>query len=67
MPFGFSFEKNLLSNFLKGASYPASKQQLIDLAVQKDEPPQVLSMLQSLPDRQFSNAEEAQSELKAAA
>ncbi len=67
MPFGFQFEKTALSNFLKGLSYPVDKAKLLQIAAEKDLPQQVIATLQRLPDRQFSSAEEINSQLPAKA
>lgn len=60
MPFGgFQFERNAMDNFLKGVQYPATRDQLIDQAKDRDLPLQIISMLQRLPDREFSSSEDA--------
>jgi len=58
MPFGFSFEKKQIADFLANAKFPASKKQLLDQAFAKDVPSAVLTMLQALPERTFENAED---------
>jgi hypothetical protein len=59
----FQFEKNALLNFFNSIEYPVNKQKLIDLAKDRDLPLQLIAVLQRLPDREFSSADEINHEL----
>lgn len=44
-----------VSNFIKGISFPCSKQDLIDDAEENDAPDSILNMLEKLPERQYES------------
>jgi len=52
-----------LQKHLKGASYPAAKQDLIDLAEQNDAPQEVIEALQAADGDQFDGPDEVQEAL----
>ncbi len=62
MPFGFQFEKNAINNFLNSLQYPLNKTQLIEMAKDRDMPLTVISLLQRLPDHEFTSADEVNHE-----
>ena len=47
-----------LQNYLKGADYPAQKEELIDLARSNNAPEDVINQLNSLPSSEFSSSQE---------
>ena len=46
--------------FLEGLHFPVSKQQIIQQARQKNAPPEVLGLLNQLPEKQFNSLQELQ-------
>jgi len=52
-----------LQKHLKGASYPAAKQDLIDLAEQNDAPQEVIEALQAADGEQFDGPDDVQEAL----
>ena len=49
--------------YLTGIDYPATKEDLIDAAVEADAPQEVLERLQQLSQEQYETAEELDAEL----
>jgi Protein of unknown function (DUF2795) len=47
-----------VQNYLKGAHYPAKKEELISTARDNGAPPEILKVLESLPEEEFGGPQE---------
>lgn len=52
-----------IQNYLKGADYPASKQDLIELAQDNDAPQDVMNIINKLPDRDYGSPADVNTEV----
>jgi hypothetical protein len=61
----FQSERKTLESFLGSEKYPTTRKQLIDDAVQKDLPIQLVQMFQLLEDRQYKSMDDIEQVLAA--
>lgn len=52
-----------VATFLKGIDFPKSKAELIDHAEDNNAPPEVINLLEELPDRDYSSMAEVEHEV----